>query len=87
MTLDGTPITNPQKSLWYDYYTNAGGLPDDARLAMVPPDTTAEGEHSVYSYCAMWQPPAQPTEEARIWIVLRDYRGGLTWRTQKILVR
>jgi hypothetical protein len=87
MTLDGTPIANPQKSLWYDYYTNAGALPDDARLAMVPPDTTAEDERSVYSYCAMWQPPAQATEEARIWIVLRDDRGGLTWRTQKILVR
>jgi hypothetical protein len=85
-SLDGTIVTNPPKSLWVEYYTNAGSVPDegDARFGMRMPQA---GESSVWSPCAAWQRPAKATDNARIWLVLRDDRGGITWHTQRIIVR
>jgi hypothetical protein len=80
--LDGTPILRPMKSLWIDCYANAGALPDDARQGLEPPNvgTGAAG-------CAAWQAPTQATEQARLWMVLRDDRGGIAWHEQRIFVR
>jgi hypothetical protein len=80
---DGTPLTAAPKSLWVEYYTNAGSVPDDARFGLGQPQ---ESDRELW-YCASWQPPTSPTDDARIWLVLRDDRGGLTWRTQRIIVR
>ncbi len=82
--IDGTPLASPLKSLWVEYYANMGGLPDDAGFGWhLPPEPAT----SVRSFCAMWQAPAQASSEARVWLVLRDDRGGLAWHAQRIVVR
>ena len=83
-TLVGMPIYEPLKSLWFEYYANMGSLPDDPGFGLPPPK---QGTPSVRSYCAAWQAPAQPSPEARLWLVLRDDRGGLAWHTQRVIVR
>ncbi len=83
-TLSGAPILNPLKSLWFEYYANMGSLPDDPGFGLPAPQ---QGAASVRSYCAAWRAPTQPSSEARIWLVLRDDRGGLAWHTQRIVVR
>ena len=83
-TKDGTLIPSPLKSLWAEYYTNAGFVPDDARFGLAPPvDATA----AVTSPCALWQAPPMPNPEARVWVVVRDNRGGQSWIEQRVLVR
>ena len=83
-TIDGNPITSPLKSLWVEYYTNAGHVPDDARFGLSPPATTST---PATSSCALWQAPQVATDEARIWIVVRDDRGGQAWLEQAVVVR
>ena len=81
-TIGGAPISNPVKSLWAEYYTNAGKLPDDARFGLPFP-----GDQTERSSCIPWQAPTYATEQARVWIVVRDDRGGLASLEQRILVR
>jgi hypothetical protein len=83
-TLDGAPISNPLKSLWAETYANGGGLPDDARFALPAPEPNTD---TMRSSCAPWQAPPMATDQARLWIVVRDDRGGLSWLSQRILVR
>jgi len=82
--LDGLPIASPKKSVWVDYYTNAGAVPDDARYALHAPATNSDVSRSD---CALWRAPMFPTTEAHLWAVVRDDRGGLTWRDQRIIVK
>jgi len=83
-TRDGTAIINPLKSVWAETYANVGRLPDDARFGIAPPK---DAETPIRSICAPWQAPQLATEEARVWIVVRDDRGGLSWIEQRVLVR
>ena len=80
---DGTPVSSPLKSLWAEYYANAGHLPDDARLGLAPPTDMST---PITSGCAPWQAPLLSTDEARVWVIVRDDRGGLSWIEQRILV-
>jgi hypothetical protein len=82
-TPEGIPLMSPLKSLWFEYYANMGALPDDPGFGIRPPP---EGEASRRSYCAVWQAPSQASSDARIWLVLRDDRGGLRWHTQRVVV-
>ena len=84
LTVNGNAIKDPKKSLWAENYTNAGHVPDDARFGLTPPEGN---EMTVTSPCAYWQAPPFATDEARIWIVVRDDRGGIGWLEQQILVR
>lgn len=83
-TLDATPILNPLKSLWTDFYTNAGTLPDASRLALQAPKNEVDPANSP---CAAWRAPNYATEQARIWLIVRDDHGGISWLAQRILVR
>ena len=82
--LDGTSIPSPLKSLWLEYYANAGALPDDSRTAAPPP---IDSSSSSFVRSAGWQAPQKPTESARLWAVLRDDHGGLNWLEQRVIVR
>ena len=92
LTQDSAPIANPTKALWAEYYANAGSLPDDARFALHAPEPNASvggiGTTDLsISYCAPWVAPTYATEQARLWVVVRDDRGGLSWLEQRVLVR
>lgn len=82
---DGARIGAPTKSVWLDYLTNAGNLPDDdARFGVDAPegDTTARR-----TPCIRWQAPTAPTDNAHLWAVVRDDRGGTAVWDQRIMVR
>jgi hypothetical protein len=81
---DGSQLPTPEKSLWLDYFTNAGGLPDDPTFALLTPKDATTTERSD---CIAWVPPPEATQNAHLWVVVRDNRGGLTVRDQRILVR
>jgi hypothetical protein len=84
-SIDGTPLDAPQKSLWLSYFTNAGTLPDDAgSFAVHPPTGAAQVERTE---CIRWQAPPRTTEDAHLWAVVRDDRGGLAAYDQRIIVR
>lgn len=83
-TLDGTMLPSPHKSLWLDYYTNAGSVPEDARINL---GRFEYGGTRVGACCATWRAPSTPTEHAHVWLVVRDNRGGLTVHDQRIIVR
>jgi hypothetical protein len=95
--LDGTVILNPLKSLWIDCYANAGAWPDDPRHGIGPPIVNDVSTSNISAYLKVlsamtgcgsgWQAPPQPTDQARIWVVLRDDRGGIAWREQRVVVR
>ncbi|MBN1605114.1 MAG: hypothetical protein JW940_00700 [Polyangiaceae bacterium] len=75
----------PHKSLWLSYFTNAGSLPDDSgSFALRPPTEAAEVKRT---QCVRWQAPRTPTEDAHLWAVVRDNRGGLVAFDQRVIVR
>jgi hypothetical protein len=81
---DGVALPSPTKSLWVDFFTNAGTLPDDSAFSLPPPgadDDTAR--HA----CLYWRAPSIPTENAHLWVVIRDDRGGVATWDQRVLVR
>jgi hypothetical protein len=84
-SLDGARLSSPQKSLWLDYFTNAGNLPaDEASLGLRPP---AQASATRRTECIRWQAPKVPTEHAHLWAVVRDDRGGLATWDQRIIVQ
>lgn len=83
--LEGVRIRKPQKSLWLDHYTNAGSFPED--VAGFPLHAPAERADVAQSSCVQWQAPNTPTEQAHLWAVVRDNRGGLTLWDQRIIVK
>lgn len=94
--LDGTPIINPLKSLWIDCYYNAGAWIDDPDHALAPPFLNDPVELqrlvndglTVMTGCGGgWQAPTQPTDQARVWVTIRDDRGGIAWLEKRVIVR
>ena len=94
--LDGTPIINPLKSLWIDCYYNAGAWIDDPNQALDPPDVSdathlqlvVSNSLTEMTGCGGgWQAPTQPTDQARVWVVIRDDRGGIAWLEKRAIVR
>ena len=81
---NGSSIWNPLKSLWAQMYANTGVLPDGAWFALPPPLSPTD---STWSACVSWQAPTFATDQARLWIVVRDDRGGLSWIDQRVIVR
>lgn len=82
--IDGTRIDEPKKALWVDYYTNAGNAPEEDPISLpAPPDP--DGIQGMP--CLPWRAPGFPTEHAHIWTVVRDNRGGLLVRDQRVIVR
>lgn len=82
--IDGTRLDQPQKSMWLDYFTNVGQIPDDARYIVRPQPNPEEPDRSM---CILWRAPTKPTEHAHVWVVLRDNRGGLATWDQRIIVQ
>jgi hypothetical protein len=84
-SIDGTRLETPRKSVWLSYFTNAGNLPDDETSFALhaPTDATRVSR----TQCIRWQPPSTPTEQAHLWAVVRDNRGGFATWDQRILVR
>lgn len=83
--LDGAVLGAPRKSLWLDYLTNAGRLPaDDAGFGLVPPQDETSTRRTP---CIRWQAPTTPTDQAYLWTVIRDSRGGASVAAQQIFVR
>jgi hypothetical protein len=80
---DGVSLTAPTKSLWINYFTNSGGVPDDNGYAIRP--TSADDPSALR--CAMWRAPTMTTDNAHVWLVIRDDRGGVATWDQRILVR
>jgi hypothetical protein len=81
---DGVALPSPTKSLWVEFFTNAGGLSGDGGFALRPPD--AEDSPS-RNPCIFWRAPPMATENAHLWVVVRDDRGGVATWDQRVLVR
>jgi hypothetical protein len=83
-TVDGTPLPAPRKAVWIKSYTNAGEVDSDGEQSLpVPPQLTG----TTMGTCVNWRAPSSPTEHAHVWLVVRDNRGGLAVRDQRIIVR
>jgi hypothetical protein len=95
--LDGTLIPNPLKSLWVDCYSNTGAWPDDPHHGISGPPVNEFTDPNLSAYLDVlttmtgcgngWQAPTQPTDQARVWAVVRDDRGGLAWLEKRFVVR
>jgi hypothetical protein len=96
--LDETLIFNPPKSLWIDCYSNTGAWPDDPHHGLSAPSASEFVGHNIskpadldnytaMDGCGYWQPPTQPTDQARVWAVIRDDRGGIGWLEKRVVVR
>ncbi|HMA94870.1 MAG TPA: hypothetical protein VKP30_19400 [Polyangiaceae bacterium] len=84
-SLEGARIGAPTKSVWLDYLTNAGNLPgEDARFGIDAPQDDSAVQRTP---CIRWQAPTVPTENAHLWAVVRDDRGGTAVWDQRIIVR
>jgi hypothetical protein len=82
--IDGSTLTAAEKSLWVTYYTNAGSTPDDFAYGFTP---EGQAQPTDELPIAFWRAPAYVTEEARLWFVVRDDRGGQAWHVQPVIVR
>jgi len=49
--------------------------------------TIADLAKSEWAGCSPWQAPTQPTDQARVWVVIRDDRGGIAWLEKRVIVR
>lgn len=82
-SIDGARVG--RKSVWLEYLTNAGNLPDeDARFGVDEPEGKAAARRT---QCIHWQAPTTPTDNAHLWAVVRDDRGGTAVWDQRIIVR
>lgn len=73
---------NPDEVIWASFYTSDGTLGNDTILINDANkgwilDTVKDTE---------WSAPNAPAGESRVWIVVRDNRGGATWTWQDIYV-
>ncbi|HEY5955600.1 MAG TPA: hypothetical protein VIV60_03560 [Polyangiaceae bacterium] len=85
---DGAALAAPTKGLWLEYFTNAGAVPDDTSFALRSPQTNATDNVTDQGKpCVWWRAPNVATENAHIWIVVRDDRGGMATWDQRVLVR
>lgn len=82
--LDGSRIKAAEKSLWANYYANAGEPLDDDSFGLAP-TSQAQGKGS--SALVYWRAPTYATAQARLWLVVRDDRGGQAWHVQPVIVR
>jgi hypothetical protein len=85
-TADGTMLDAPLKSLWFDYFTNVRRIVDDSdseRRAL----NDNNGGIREPTPCINWIAPVAPTENAHLWVIIRDNRGGLTAWDQRIIAR
>jgi len=87
-TADGARVGAPSKSLWLNSFANAGRFSDDddyeTSFSLEPPTSPAPSKRTP---CLRWQAPSTTTDHAHVWAVVRDNRGGLTVRDQRIMVR
>jgi hypothetical protein len=84
--IDGTMLDTPLKSLWFDYFSNARDMSNDNDSETRALNDKNGGVHERTS-CINWYAPAAPTEQAHVWVIIRDNRGGLTAWDQRIIVR
>jgi hypothetical protein len=91
---DGTLISNPLKSLWIDCYYSAGAWIDDPDHALEAPFATDPDLFAHVDTSSMmtgcgggWQAPSQETDQARVWVIIRDDRGGIAWLEKRVIVR
>lgn len=80
---DGTQLVEPKKGVWLELYTNAGFVDEDARFTLGPSRPMAEW---ITPPLLWWAPPV-PTDNAHLWAVIRDNRGGVTVFDQPVIVR
>jgi hypothetical protein len=87
--LDGTLVPSPHKSLWMDCYANTGAWNKDDRIELDAPivNNIADLAKSEWAGCSPWHAPTQPTDQARVWAVIRDDRGGIAWTEKRFVVR
>jgi hypothetical protein len=81
---DGVALPSPTKSLWIEFFTNAGALPDDNGFAIPPPEADDSPRRNP---CVFWRAPPIATDNAHVWVVMRDDRGGVATWDQRVLVR
>ncbi|MGC4064777.1 MAG: hypothetical protein QM784_09065 [Polyangiaceae bacterium] len=81
---DGVALRSPTKALWVEYFTNAGVFPDDDGFALPPP---AANDSSRRNPCIFWRAPPNATDNAHLWVVVRDDRGGVATWDQRVIVR
>ena len=83
-TLDDTVIYSVEKSVWVTYYTNAGNTPTESTYGLAP-QTDSQFHPNLAN--AFWRAPNYSTNQAYLWFVVRDDRGGQAWHVQPIIVR
>ena len=94
--LDGRLILSPLKSLWIDCYANAGAWIDNPHHGLDPPFVNDVADLKILANLngltdmtgcgGGWQAPLQATDQARVWAVIRDDRGGIGWLEKRFFV-
>ena len=69
----------PPENLWVAYFARRGRMEADARFAH-------DGDLGWIEHQTAWRAPREPGE-VRLWAVVRDNRGGVTWTHEDVLVR
>jgi hypothetical protein len=72
---EGVPLEN----LWVAYFAQHGRMEADARFAH-------DGDLGWRDHRTVWRAPRAPGE-VRLWAVVRDNRGGVSWAFEDVLVR
>lgn len=73
---DGSPVS---EQIWINYYATAGTLSHPA--ALVNDATRGWNDHNESG----WEPPRE-AQTVMIWAVVRDNRGGSSWKQVKVVV-
>jgi hypothetical protein len=70
----------PLETIWVSYFSTGGLFDKDSRIAHDAVAGWSDG------YAGVWRPDRAPGE-VRLFAVVRDNRGGVTWSTQDVAVR
>jgi hypothetical protein len=72
----------PDEVIWATFYASDGTLDNDTALI----NDANKGWAFDDSDGAKWSAPNAPAGESRIWVVVRDNRGGTVWNWQDVFV-
>jgi hypothetical protein len=73
------PKTDPSKKYTFTFFATAGSI-----SSLRSTDTTATGQEA--PTWVEWTAPPSPTPAVRLWVVIRDGRGGTNWRERVVEV-
>ncbi len=75
------PSFAPTENLWVNFYSQQGSFERSARVVH------ESGSGWTADYSGRWRAKVEPNTEVRLYAVVRDSRGGVTWVSRDVFVR